>query len=839
MAFTAIEVQDTADAPPTGTDAHSRIMDTHTEGSGMRQLPTLLSLLLCMFYFTSTSQSAEQDRSGPTLTLQSVVYQVGDKWYCPLCRQEVENKDRSGIDLKLSLSEWHDVLIDKDYFRSKIRYITDEELVQSLHIATIDPALQTALKAKNYTLVSTILHKYFTTRTDNNRLSAYDAQVKKYFITTDEFRQEVMPGSPRYDTIVSSAKACFTPEKGFTLHGVHWGKRIDFNHHYSHISKYGVHYLQFIDDQINYYLLTGDPGTPKAFETAFNQWYDQLDSVKTEQVIHMIRSYDFIWYELGLANRNERLINAHRVFARHLSPETNKRLLKIILGSTRWLDQCLQRTPFHPYNWQTHTALTASYAAVAYPEFREAESWLDRGRKTMVLHLENDILDDGGYVERTSSYASYMFSVFYRYMVMLEHFRNDSSLRDQYLKRLEKNMEFYVLTNTPVGVNPPFNDAHRGKNLLPLFREMGVFFNRGDFIGAARHEFSPEDLASIPVQVTAPKTTSIDFPDSRFAVMRDSWDPRSYYMIINYGDWQNHCHFDQLDFEIYANGVPIALDAGLGPLGYLDSLQVSWYKHPQSHNMVTINQAVPEKMDKPGYDKYWSPLKQSIFFAATHDGYVRYQTARHRRHIVYSKARYWLIIDEVRTERTGQEMDFNLHTPCSMAETEDGYVSAQDNGFLIKQDHQDAQTTKRILSRGGADLNGLFGEPGNRDIDWLIFRKVLTGDRTVNRMATIIYPFASKASLDPANVSVVRLALKDTAAAGYSVRLKEREDIILVSDGSQRQFTDAIEGDFTYGLISFSAGRVDYAGISGATRYRIDGLGENTFDTRMDFEYRK
>ena len=106
-------------------------------------------------------------------------------------------------------------------------------------------------------------------------------------------------------------------------------------------------------------------------------------------------------------------------------------------------------------------------------------------------------------------------------------------------------------------------------------------------------------------------------------------------------------------------------------------------------------------------------------------------------------------------------------------------------------------------------------------------------------MATIIYPFASKASLDPANVSVVRLALKDTAAAGYSVRLKEREDIILVSDGSQRQFTDAIEGDFTYGLISFSAGRVDYAGISGATRYRIDGLGENTFDTRMDFEYRK
>jgi len=33
----------------------------------------------------------------------------------------------------------------------------------------------------------------------------------------------------------------------------------------------------------------------------------------------------------------------------------------------------------------------------------------------MVLHLENDKLDHGGYVERTPGYAEYMFSVFYRW----------------------------------------------------------------------------------------------------------------------------------------------------------------------------------------------------------------------------------------------------------------------------------------------------------------------------------------------------------------------------------------------------------------------------------------
>ena len=255
--------------------------------------------------------------------------------------------------------------------------------------------------------------------------------------------------------------------------------------------------------------------------------------------------------------------------------------------------------------------------------------------------------------------------------------------------------------------------------------------------------------------------------------------------------------------------------------------------------MVTINQAVPEKMDKPGYDKVWSPLKHTEFFAATHDGYVRYQKAKHRRHIVFSKSRYWLIIDEVHTAGKDQEMDFNLHTPCSMTEIDDGYISMQENGFLIKQDRLDAPAITRMKSKGGADLGGLRNEPDNREIDWLIFRKTLTGNRRSDRMATLIYPFASKERLIPADVSVERLDLKDSAAIGYAVRTKDRTDIIIVSDGKYRKFTDTIEGDFRYGRISSTAGGVDYAGLSSVSQYKIDGVGMDSFNTRRDFEYKK
>lgn len=799
----------------------------------------IVPLLLSLICLALPAHPADKDRSGATIMLQSTVYKVGDRWHCPLCRQEVPNADRTGWDLKRTLSEWHDVLIDEEYFHTKIQSITDEELVRSLHIPPLDASLRAAVSARDSGRVSLLLHEYFKGRPDNNRLSTYDAQNKKYFITIDEFLREVRNDTARAREIIRSAQEVFTPEKGFTLYGVHWGNRIDFNHTYPHASKYGVHYLSFIDGQIAHYLLTGDPAIARAFGTLFDQWYDQLDNVKLEQVIHQKTAYDVVWYELGLANRNQRLIDAQRVFVRHLTPETNKRLLKIILGSTRWLDQCLEKTPFHPYNWQTHSAMTLSYAALVFPEFTESQAWLQRGKASMVLHLENDILDDGGYVERTPSYAEYMFSVFYRYMMMLQHFANDSSLRERYMPRLEKFIEFFVLANAPVGVNTPFNDAARNKSLVRVFAEMGEFFRRGDFPGSVRYEFTPEALAALSVPAAEPALRSVDFPDSRFVVMRDSWNPRSYFLILNYGEYANHCHYDHLDFEIYANGIPIALDAGIGKLGYLDSLHVSWYKHPLSHNMITINQAVPEKMDMPGYDKVWDPQRQTEVFAATHNGYLRYQQATHRRHVIFAKRTYWLIIDEVTTAGKSQEMDFNFHTPCSMTPIPNGFLSSGEVGFLITQDRRDASAISTMKLQGGANLAGLNNEPSHRDIDWLVFRKELRGDRRSDRMATLVYPFAARADILPAEVFVERVDLLDEAATGYRVHTRDREDLIIISDGAYRKFTERIEGDFTYARISAVAGNVDYAGFTNVSRFLVEGIPALTLPTRRSYEYQK
>lgn len=776
------------------------------------------------------------DRSGETISLQNTVYEKDGRWHCPLCHEVVTRNDRSALDLRLQLSEWHDVTIDPEYFEHRIRHISDAELVASLRIPEIQPALEAAVAAGDAAAVSRLLHDHFTRRPDNGRLSLYDAAAKQPFITRDQFRRDVLADPPRAAAIAAAAEDVHAPGRGFRLFGHTWGDRIDFTHTYPTMSKWGVHYLAFLDALTQAQVVQPHATRSAAFESLFNQWYDQIDDVKPEKVIHVTVSYDFIWYELGLSNRTERLINAHRVFGPDLRPETTKRLLKNLLGSARWLDQCLTRTPFHPYNWQTHTAHTLSYVALAYPEFSESATWLEHGRERMIEHISQDILDDGGYVERTTSYAAYMFGVFHRYMVMMEQFRGDRSLLDRFLPRLERFIEFFVLTTSPIGTNAPFNDAGRGRDLLPLFAEMAGFFGRGDFVGGFADAYPRGTLERLPVKPAAPRALSVDFPHSRFAVMREAWHPQAAWMMINYGDHQNHSHFDQLSFELYANGQALAVDAGLGALGYLEPAQLTWYKHPTAHNMVTINGAVPVKRNLPGYDKVWALLPGLEVFAASHDGYVRHQGTRLRRHVLWAKGQYWLLIDEAETTASEREMEFNLHTPLAMRPTPDGFVSNGGTGFVIRQNEEDRPWTRRERRRGLAQLSGLPGEPGHREIDWLVFRRSLTGKAASDRMATLIVPYRPETEAVALSSSVARVDLADGAAVAYRVRVGEREELIVLSDGRPRDFGQGLTGDFRYARLAFIGSRVTAASLIDVSTFRLPDGTTQTFPDRRDHE---
>jgi hypothetical protein len=103
---------------------------------------------------------------------------------------------------------------------------------------------------------------------------------------------------------------------------------------------------------------------------------------------------------------------------------------------------------------------------------------------------------------------------------------------------------------------------------------------------------------------------------------------------------------------------------------------------------------------------------------------------------------------------------------------------------------------------------------------------------------TLIYPFASSKGIDPTKIAVERVDAPGDSAVVCRVTTPVGQDLIIISDGSYRTFTDGIEGDFLYARISMTD-KIEYAGFTGVSRYKVRGLEPQAFEGRRDHEYRK
>lgn len=754
-------------------------------------------------------QGCGEKQTGPIISEYSDIYKVGDQWHCPICDKPVQNGDRSEIDPALHLSEWHDAFLDPEYFTEKINHISDEELIASLDLA--DSNKREMMNTSDTSRVSASLKQYFADRLDHDRLYHYDDKTKIPFIPVEEFQAQVKASPDRMNEIIEAGYAVAPREGGYTIAELHFGNQVDFNSDWPVANEFSVNYLPVFVDLLNAYLASEDPHFARSFEDLFNQWYEQRNEIEHKLRPEEFKHRNVIWYELGLGVRLPRIIDSYRVHSLRLDPETHKRVLKTVLGSARWLYQCLINTPFHPYNWQTQTAMTLAYAAFIFPEFKESVQWLEASRKNMVQHFQKDILDDGGYVERTGSYTNYVFGMFYRYMLMFQFFANDESYLTTYLQRLERMMEFTALTATPVGVNSPFNDSRRGTYLADLLIEMADFFNRGDFLGAVKSRVPDTQFASLKARPETPSSLSVNFEESGFVVMRDGWQPESYFTLINYGPLKNHGHYDILDFEIFANGIPIAVDPGLGLKGYTDPLHVSWYKQSRSHNMLTVDDAIVNKRGISGEETEWANQTYCDYFAATHRGYEEFHDTLSRRHFAFVKGNYWLILDEIDTPHRGKILDWNFHTPLHMGETSFGFVSEESPGAAVLFVQSDSAGIEMIKKTGPADLRGIKNEEPNREIDWLIFRKRSAAQPMKDRFAILVTPFDEKSKIAGSgtrtrtvDLTFEKLPLTSEGPIGFRMVTESFEDWVIFSDGEHYRFTDELEGDFVFGWFRLS-----------------------------------
>ena len=682
---------------------------------------------------------------------------------CPLCGQAYVPKDFARFDPKLSLSEWHDNNLDSLYFMQRLADISAEELARSF---TAD--LQSSSAAA--TIDAMLAHK--KAAPDNQRYFSYSDTDDQLFITAGEYRSRLLTDSNRVRQVMQAADQLLDLHFPYGSRTFSFKDSIDFDFPFGESSKYGFHYWSWSVSLLQAWLAHANERYPAFFNKAFNNWYRRRNTIRNS-----LPQFDVVWYELGIGVRLPYFIDFFRVWQRSpaLEQSTRVNMLKTFLGSGRWLAAALDRNPYHPYNWPIYSAVTLAYLAVCFPEFAESSQWLQIAQKVMNDHLHNDLYADGGYIERTPGYSMGIYTLFNKYCALLRHFVDNPDFYLSNKPLLEKMVSFYHLSASPMQTCCPFNDSHRC-SISGLLQSAVFTYGRPDWL------------------TETDSLCSVNLAESGFAVLRSSWSRNAMMMILNYGAAANHTHKDIMDFEMYANGVALAVDAGLGPKGYDDELHRSWYRASRSHNMVVVNDSSIERGQAAGEEAIWASLKQVDYFSAAHGGYRAKFGVEHRRHVLFVKNRYWLILDQLSGGQP-DHWDWLMHSPLTLQDLRDGYCSSESPGMLVLP----ASPTAKSLEWGIADVGALPGEQNShRDINYIRFRS----PGSSRDLAVLVYPFADKT---PA-VTFAKAVRKDKVLE-FVVKHPDGEDRIYFTDGNERQLSADLSTNARVAVVQRRIGR--------------------------------
>jgi len=262
-------------------------------------------------------------------------------------------------------------------------------------------------------------------------------------------------------------------------------------------------------------------------------------------------------------------------------------------------------------------------------------------------------------------------------------------------------------------------------------------------------------------------------PASGFTVMRSDWTRNALYMNINYGKWNGaHTHNDMLDFEIYAYGKALAVDAGIG-LTYDDPLYIPWYKSSRAHNMATVNDLNMDRESVEGENILWSSNPLLEYFSGEHSGYKRMGVLQ-RRQILFVDHRYWIVLDDLKCEKGGDTLSWYFHTPTTLVRDRQKYHSNDLPGILVYPlTGGESPRTGTSMASSTSDLT-----PGKTErINWIAFDQVSKVANT-SRYNILLFPF--RKDYDHIEYSAI-------SGSHFRVKSPEGVDDVYVSSGVAKE----------------------------------------------------
>ncbi|HEX4900851.1 MAG TPA: alginate lyase family protein, partial [Pyrinomonadaceae bacterium] len=472
------------------------------------------------------------------------------------------------------------------------------------------------------------------------------------------------------------------------------------------------------------YWLTNDERYAKAFVSQLSSWMDQnppkLGIHWTSSLEIAFRSISWLWSFYFFRESPS------------FSPQLLWRVLKFLYLNARHLETYLS-TYFSPNTHLTGEALGLFYLGTLLPEFREAERWKDTGRRILLDQLPIHVRPDGVYFEQSSYYHRYT-TDFYAHFLLLS--RTNGETLPGVEAKLQSLLDHLMYITRPDGTTPFFGDDDGGRLMVLDDRPANDFraalstgaavFGRADYKFVAREAaqetlwlLGPNGLPQFDEILAAePPQRSIAFADSGYYVMRDGWDREANYLLFDAGTHGvlncGHAHADALSLELVARGRTELVDPGT--YSYTGSREMrDWFRSSAAHNTLTIDgesSSVPDntfscKTTADAQCSQWISRDRFDFVTGTHEGYKRLaDPVEHSRSILFLHQDYWVIRDQLRSERE-HRADLWFHFEAGTAPL----IEAEEGAPVTLGEHS-GETGLDIVS---------FGQNGNwrREEGWV------------------------------------------------------------------------------------------------------------------------
>ena len=415
--------------------------------------------------------------------------------------------------------------------------------------------------------------------------------------------------------------------------------------------------------------------------TVANLQKDIPDGVGMRGIWRCIHLYDAV-QALGMLQESDRI-------------EFRDSLVKSIelaLGNDAKHPKITSNIGFRHMNIWGDVVLSAGITGMAFPELPQSKDWVEFAMNEINWQLTTGEWD--GCWHESARYHMWQLNICGQFFEILKNRTGIDMFQHPSIKRM---CEWAVTYSTPLTTVPKLkNPKPNGISLMPAIGDASWEPESYGMLNLYARQYVKTDPRlseklqwqwlssgsttsgctsatvllidpSIKSQKPALLTSSIS-KRKGYVLMRDKFDtPEDVWFLQKSGEpsYSGHENADRNSFSLFADGVPLAMDAGSG--NYNDPRHFAWHKKTISHNAIIFEDSkhsgeiLQYKSQKivTGNVLAWKTTVEADFSSL--DASAASDVERNVRNVLFVKPDYFVIYDEIKSKQNSYWL---LHTPA-------------------------------------------------------------------------------------------------------------------------------------------------------------------------------